>query len=46
MTRPMVSILNAETQELITREMNDAEYAQHEIDKAAWEAKQASVSAE
>jgi hypothetical protein len=37
----MVSILDVETQELTVREMNDAEYAQHLIDVAAWEAKQA-----
>ena len=29
MTRPMVRIHNTETDEVIDREMNDAEYAQH-----------------
>ena len=34
-TRPMVKIHNAETNEVIEREMNDAEFAQYEADKAA-----------
>lgn len=29
MTKPIVHELNVETQELIVREMNDEEYAQH-----------------
>ena len=29
MTKPMIKIHNAETNEIIDREMNDAEYAQH-----------------
>jgi len=33
MTRPTVLEFNAETQEQVTREMNDAEYAQHLVDK-------------
>jgi hypothetical protein len=33
-TRPKVRIHNAETNEVIDREMNDAEFAQHEADKA------------
>lgn len=41
MSRPMVSILDVTTQELTVREMNESEFAQYEIDKAAWEAKQA-----
>jgi hypothetical protein len=32
-TRPMVRIHNIETNEVIDREMNDAEFAQFEIDK-------------
>ena len=40
MTRPMVSIFDITTQELVVREMNDAEFAQYEIDKANWEAEQ------
>jgi hypothetical protein len=35
MTRPMISLFDANTGESIIREMNDAEYAQHEIDKAS-----------
>lgn len=38
MTRPMVSILDVVTQELTVREMNDTEYEQMLIDKAAAEA--------
>jgi len=33
--RPMVKIHNAETNEVIDREMNDAEFAQYEADQAA-----------
>jgi len=32
--RPMIRIHNTETNELIDREMNDAEFAQYEADKA------------
>ena len=34
-TRPMVRIHNVETNEVIDREMNDAEFAQYETDQAA-----------
>ena len=34
-TRPMVRIHNVEIDEIIDREMNDAEFAQYEADKAA-----------
>ena len=34
-TRPMVRIHNVETDEVIDREMNDAEFAQYEADQAA-----------
>ena len=34
-TRPMVRIHNIETDEIIDREMNDAEFAQYEADQAA-----------
>jgi hypothetical protein len=37
MTRPMVAILDCTTKETVVREMNDEEYAQHEIDRAAEE---------
>lgn len=35
MTKPMVRIHNSETDEIIDREMTDAEFAQYEIDQAA-----------
>ncbi len=34
-THPMVRIHNTETNEVIDREMNDAEFEQYEADKAA-----------
>ena len=34
-TRPMVRIHDAETNEVIDREMNDAEFAQYQTDQAA-----------
>jgi hypothetical protein len=34
-TKPMIRIHNAETDEVIDREMNDTEFAQYEADKAA-----------
>ena len=34
-TRPMVRIHDIETDEIIDREMNDSEFAQHESDQAA-----------
>jgi hypothetical protein len=37
-TRPMVRIHNAETNEVIDREMNEEEFAQYEADKAIQEA--------
>ena len=33
-TKPIVRIHNTETDEIIDREMNDAEFAQYEADKA------------
>ena len=36
MTRPMVRIHNSETNKVIDREMNDAEFAKHEADKKAY----------
>jgi len=44
-TRPTIRIHNIETDEVIDREMNDAEFAQYEADKAAQAAKQAEVEA-
>jgi len=39
MSRPIVKIHNASTNEVIVREMNDAEYAQHQIDLAEAQAR-------
>jgi hypothetical protein len=44
-TRPMVRIHNIETDEIIDREMNDAEFAKYEADKSAGLAKQAEAEA-
>jgi len=44
-TRPMVRIHNAETDEVIDREMNDDEFAQHEAAQATNAAKQAEAEA-
>ncbi len=38
MTRPTVRIHNLETDEIIDREMTDAEFAQYEADQAAYAA--------
>jgi hypothetical protein len=35
MTKPIIRIHNISTNEIIDREMNDAEFAQHEADQAA-----------
>ena len=45
LTRPMVRIHNTETNEVIDREMNDAEFAQYEADQAA-EAERQAVAAQ
>ena len=45
LTKPMIRIHNTETDEVIDREMNDAEFAQYEADKAAHLAKQAEAEA-
>lgn len=42
--RPMVRIHNAETNEVIDREMNDAEFAQYEADQAAQAAADAAAA--
>lgn len=46
MTRPTVAIHNVDTDEIETREMNDAEFAQYEADQAASAARQAKAEAE
>lgn len=38
-TNPMITIHNSETGEIIEREMNDSELAQHEADKIAFVAR-------
>jgi hypothetical protein len=45
MTKPTIRIHNTETNEVIDREMTDAEFAQYEIDQATEAAKQAEVKA-
>jgi len=45
MTRPMVRIHDLSTNEVIDREMNDAEFAQYEADKAAYAAQAAAKTA-
>lgn len=37
MTRPIVHNINIQTQEETIREMNDAEFAQYQIDKAGFD---------
>ena len=44
-TRPIVRIHNIETDEIIDREMNDAEFAQYEADQAAQAAQAAAEAA-
>jgi hypothetical protein len=44
-TRPLVRIHDLATDEVIDREMNDAEFAQYDADKAAQAAKQAEAEA-
>ena len=45
MTRPMVRIHDLSTDEIIDREMNDAEFAQYEADQAAYAAQAAAEAA-
>jgi hypothetical protein len=40
-TKPMIRIHNIETDEVIEREMNDIEFAQHQKDVAEWSAERA-----
>jgi len=44
-TRPIVRIHNQETDEVIDREMNDAEFAKYEADRAAKATEQAEADA-
>ena len=45
MTKPIVRIHNTETDEVIDREMNDAEFAQYEADQAEAAAQAAAEAA-
>jgi hypothetical protein len=45
MTKPMVRIHNIKTDEIIDREMTDAEFAQYNQDKTNREAKEAETQA-
>jgi hypothetical protein len=45
MTRPIVRIHDLSTDEVIDREMNDAEFAQYEVDQAAQIAQAAAEAA-
>jgi len=45
MSRPMVRIHNISTDEVIDREMNDAEFAAYEAEQAAIAARQAEAEA-
>jgi hypothetical protein len=45
MTKPTIKIHNIETDEVIDREMTDAEFAQYEIDQAADIARKAEAEA-
>lgn len=44
MTRPMISLFDANTGEAVIREMNDSEFAQYEIDKVDAEATEAMLA--
>jgi len=45
MSRPMIRIHNVETDEVIDREMNDAEFAQYQADQEANALEQAEADA-
>jgi len=45
MSKPIIRIHNTETNEVIDREMNDAEFAAYEAEQAAQAAKQAEATA-
>jgi hypothetical protein len=44
LSRPMVRIHNIENDEIIDREMNDAEFAQYEVDQVTNAARQAAAA--
>ena len=43
MTKPMIKIHNVETDEVIEREMNNAEFAQYKIDQEALASERAEI---
>jgi hypothetical protein len=45
MSKPMIRIHNTETNEIIDREMNAAEYAQYKLDEANTKAREAEAKA-
>jgi hypothetical protein len=45
MTKPLITIHNLETNEIIEREMNDLEYAKHQADIALQEKEKAEAEA-
>ena len=45
MSKPMIRIHNTETNEIIDRQMNAAEYEQYKLDEANTKAKQAEAEA-
>ena len=45
MTKPIIRIHNTETNEVIDREMTNAEFAQYEIDQADYQAEKAEAEA-
>ena len=45
MSKPIIKIHNVETDEIIERQMNDAEFAQYEADQAVETARQAELAA-
>lgn len=45
LTKPMIKIHNTETNEIIDREMTDAEFAQYQADAAAYAAEKAAADA-
>jgi len=44
-TKPMIRIHNAETNEVIDREMNDVEFAQYQLDQETYETQKAEIKA-
>ena len=45
MTKPMIRIHNMATDEVIDREMNDAEFSQYEIEQAKYQANKVEAEA-